>query len=327
MSIHQPIIILGAPRSGTTILQRCLALHDDLWHLPGESHTVLEGPFHPVHSEYGSNRVTEYDCDDALIQRLRMQFYRRAVNLNAILVDPSKWFTGNGLLRRTLNKLVMLSLGGFSRLRKPEVIRLLEKTPKNALRLPALERLFPDALYIWNKRRPADNIDSLVAGWHAVDKLGPIVIRRRRFAQAGYPIAEQLALKDYSGRWWKFALVPGWRDLKSQTVADVAAWQYYQCNRYILEDLQNMNVSEQRVFPVKHESFIEQPVKIVRQIVEWANLPPCELVEQFASVLPRVNEANPQSNQEQRKLRYPNAVYAAMERLSDLESLRRLMGY
>jgi len=45
--IERPIIILGAPRSGTTILQRCLALHPDLWHLPGESHFILEGPLHP----------------------------------------------------------------------------------------------------------------------------------------------------------------------------------------------------------------------------------------------------------------------------------------
>ena len=45
--ITSPIIILGAPRSGTTILHRSLAMHPELWHLPAESHAILEGPLHP----------------------------------------------------------------------------------------------------------------------------------------------------------------------------------------------------------------------------------------------------------------------------------------
>ena len=69
----KPIIILGAPRSGTTILTRCLAMHPDLWHLPGESHSILEGPFHPALIGYRSNKVGSEMVDKLLIPQLQHQ--------------------------------------------------------------------------------------------------------------------------------------------------------------------------------------------------------------------------------------------------------------
>ena len=64
--IHRPIMVLGSPRSGTTLLFRCLAMHVNLWHPPSESHAVFEGPFHPASKGYESNRVTAEDLSERL---------------------------------------------------------------------------------------------------------------------------------------------------------------------------------------------------------------------------------------------------------------------
>jgi hypothetical protein len=102
--ISKPIIILGAPRSGTTILQRCLALHPDIWHLPGESHAILEGPFHPRQSEYESNRVTADDVNEGVAEQLRRRFYRLAINLNTVWATPAPLLAANTLSERAFSK-------------------------------------------------------------------------------------------------------------------------------------------------------------------------------------------------------------------------------
>jgi hypothetical protein len=321
--IVEAIIILGAPRSGTTILQRCLALHPDLWHLPGESHRVLEGPFHPAQWGYESNRVAADDVDEDLAQQLRRRFYHLAINLNKVWANPAPLLAGNTLFERASSKVAAHTLGKLSQFKKPEVIRFLEKTPKNTLRIPMLTRLFPHALYVWLKRSAAANIDSLMAGWHAEDKIGPF--SRRRYGQAGYPIADQLELLDYRGKWWKFTLVPGWRNLKGRTIADVATWQYYQCNRYLLDDLAGVDAC--KVLSVHYEEFVRTPTEVIRRIFAWADLPPSRVAEEFARILPRVNAVSPAAPRSKNGLRYPDRVFGAIERLPAIGLLQRMMGY
>ena len=176
--------------------------------------------------------MTADDVNEGVAEQLRRRFYRLAINLNTVWATPAPLLAANTLSERAFSKLAVYAVGKVSQLNKPEVIRFLEKTPKNTLRIPMLTRLFPDALYVWLKRRAANNIDSLIAAWYAEDKIG--LISRQRYAQAGYPITDRLELVDYHGKWWKFALVPGWRNLKGKTIADVATWQYYQCNSYVI---------------------------------------------------------------------------------------------
>ena len=321
--ITNPIIILGTPRSGTTILYRSLSMHPDLWHLAAESHAILEGPLHPRLTGYQSNRATAAQADDEVLERLRRDFYRQAINLNAVVADPSHLADdGGGIQGRVRRKLAVAAAGLRSSFRKGTSIRFLEKTPKNSLRVPFLERLFPDARYVWIQRNAAENIDSLIAGWHAVDRIGPFT--RQRFAAAGYPVADALDLQDYEGKWWKFALVPEWRTLRGKTIADVAAWQYYQCNHFLLHDLAALD--QRRVRRFTYEDFVRDPVSHVRQVFEWAELPPNAVAEAFAADLPRVNDATPGMKKASNGLRYASAVQAAVERLPALAHLHAMLG-
>lgn len=307
--IKRPIIIIGAPRSGTTIVRRCLAMHPVLWHLPAESHMILEGPLDPRTSELDSNRVLAHDIGSKLVSSLQSRFYEKAINLNFILSNPGIVFSADHIYERILSKLTTFTLGNLSKLRKPSSIRLLEKTPKNSLRVSLMNRIFPDALFVWNRREPEPNIDSLIDGWYATDEIGPITLDR--YARAGYSIAGQLDLKDYSGRWWKFALVPDWRSLEGCTVGEVAAWQYYQCERHAENDLSE--IENDRVFEMRHEDFVNRPLELTSKILAQAGLSVDPVVKQFANELPQVNTTSGCNQDCQSGLRHPDQVQRGIE--------------
>ncbi|MGH7504653.1 MAG: sulfotransferase family protein [Longimicrobiales bacterium] len=306
--IESPIIVLGVPRSGTTLVQRCLSLHPDLWSLPAESHRILEGPFHPARSGYESNRVTADALTEPLAAQLRARFFSSAINLNRVVRDPSPLSSAGSVTGRALTRAAVLALGATSRLRKPGRIRFLEKTPKNVLRIPMLAALFPDARFLWLRRDPVANIASLVRGWYSIDRVGPF--RRERFAT--YPIAGALELHDYASEWWKFALVPGWRSLHGTTVADVAVRQYRECERHARIDLGGLD--EKRVFCLRFEDLLGRRDDAIRDILRWAGLARSETVEDFARRLPAVNRTGAIHGLAARDDGVERRVAAALER-------------
>lgn len=321
--IDRPIIIIGAPRSGTTILQRCLALHPSLWHLRAESHYILEGPLRPSKIGRKSNRCVADDIDGDTAKSLRGRFYDEAISVSRVLKDPSWLFSTNGLAGRVFSAAVIRASGAFSKTKKSGSIRFLEKTPKNSLRVSLLNRLFPDALFVWNRRNPEDNIDSLIAGWNTSDTIGPIELPR--FSRFGYSIADELELQGYSGTRWNFALVPEWESLHGKSLGEVAAWQYYQCNRYANEDLAELE--EIRVVTVQHEQFVRDPLGVSRRILKRAGLSTPPVVEHFASALPRVNSTRDAEGEEGSGLRYPSEVERGMASVPELDEFRVRLGY
>ena len=74
-------------------------------------------------------------------------------------------------------------------------VRMLEKTPKNALRVPFLARVFPEARFIYLHRDPRPVLASMMEAWQS-----------GRFRT--YP-----NLPGWTGLPWSLLLVPGWRDL------------------------------------------------------------------------------------------------------------------
>ena len=314
--IDRPIIVIGAPRSGTTILRHALALHQDVWHLPGESHEVLEGPCHPSRSGYSSNRVVS--VPDEVAESMRAEFASRALNLNRSLRRPERVLSARTVRERAVAKLAVRLAGVRSGVSKPARIRFLEKTPKNSLRVPLMAQLFPDAFWVYVTRRAEPNIASLVEGWHAMDGIGPF--SRPRFASSAYPIAESLALSDYDERWWKFALPPGWEHLHGSSVVEVAAWQYQECNRLARDDLGALDRPARHV---KHEDFVDDPVGTVRSLFEWAELEPSPTAERFAASLPRVNTVAKHEGAAARR----DAVRALIDASPRIRALEAELGY
>ena len=123
--LTRPVFIVGAPRSGTSLLYAILrtSMHFDHW--PGEAHEVWEADYHPALRGWESNVLDAGDLRPDAARRIRRAFFLAA-----------------GRRRR-----------------------LLDKTPRNCFRIPFVDALFPDACFVFLQRDGRENINSLINAW------------------------------------------------------------------------------------------------------------------------------------------------------------------
>lgn len=187
--LQAPIFIVAAPRSGSTLLFETLAAHGSMATLGGEAHWLVEGlpELRPGGAWTDSNRLTAAALTPDVRERLL-----------AAIRERRQDNTGQPAGDRPL--------------------RFLEKTPKNALRIPFFHRLFPDARFVFLWRDPRENISSIMEAWRA----GSWVT---------YP-----SLPGWDGP-WSLLLPPQWQLQRGRPLEEIAAWQWDSANRYIGDDL------------------------------------------------------------------------------------------
>jgi uncharacterized protein (TIGR03032 family) len=188
----RPVFIVSPPRSGSSLLFETLAQSPSAWTVGGESHGLIEGipALDPGRRGWESNRLTAGDARPDVCERLTDAFFL-------------------GLRDRDGRRPAAGATG----------LRLLEKTPKNSLRVPFLAAAFPDALFVYLYRNPREAINSLYEAWLS-----------GRFVT--YP-----RLPSWPGPPWSLLLVPGWRELAGRPLPEIAARQWEITTRLLLDDL------------------------------------------------------------------------------------------
>ncbi len=194
----KPVFIVAAPRSGSTFLFETLAKSPDFFTVGGESHKLIESipALRPENRGWHSNRLEALDATESVAQMLRGNFINE-------LRDRDGESPGD-----------------------LQSVRFLEKTPKNALRIPFLKAIFPDAKFIYLVREPKENVSSIMAAW----KSGGFVT---------YP-----GLPDWHLLKWSLLLTPGWQTLKGKALEEVAAAQWKSANEQVMADLQLLPASD-----------------------------------------------------------------------------------
>jgi hypothetical protein len=225
--LEKPVFIMAAPRSGSTLLFEALAASPAIWTIGGEWHHIIKGipELRPGTPGVISNRLTEQHASDSVVSRLYQRFL--------------------GELRNTGGRR-LLDCGHAG------LVRMLEKTPKNALRIPLINRVFPDAYYIYLYRDPRANIGSIIDAW----------LSGRWVTYRGLP--------GWNGA-WSLLLPPGWQQLWGKSIAEVAAFQWESANRYILDDLSEF--PSNKWVAVSYEDFVRNPGKEVERICEKVQFP------------------------------------------------------
>ena len=97
---------------------------------------------------------------------------------------------------------------------------MLEKTPKNSLRVPFLARVFPEARFIYLYRDPRQVLSSMIEAWTTG--------RFRTYPQ----------LPGWTGPAWSLLLVPGWRELIGRPLHEIVAAQWNAATRLLIDDLE-----------------------------------------------------------------------------------------
>jgi LPS sulfotransferase NodH len=201
----RPVLVLGCPRSGTTLLSQALLRSTELRSVQSEGHILWDEFHHPADRGWDSDALAAAD----VTSRERAYVYT-AIRL---------WVRG---------------------------ARFADKTPESCLRVPYLDALFPDATFVFLRRRAADTVSSLMEGWRA----------RPRFVKYRLPL-ELTGLGELSGNVWSFALVPGWRDLAAAALEEICAHQYVACNEAVLDARGAMDPS--RFVDVAYEDLVRDP--------------------------------------------------------------------
>jgi len=231
---EKPVFILGCPRSGTTALFEALKRSEELYALPLESHHIWEFPpeNRAQNRPWGSDRLTARELTAKHSLQFRILFM--------CCVDNSR---GQRYLDQTP---------------RPSRVRLLEKTPKNCLRVPYLNAAFPDAQFILLKRNGRETVASMMENW-------------LKSPYSPLPLARQLRKPDSESP-WRTLCPDGWRDYVDRPLEEVCAFQYASAYSTLLDDLASFR-QEGRVFDLFFEDLVAQPYVWLRKVCQFAEVP------------------------------------------------------
>ncbi|HSB97459.1 MAG TPA: sulfotransferase [Spongiibacteraceae bacterium] len=195
----RPVFIVSMPRSGSTLLFETLLQARALYTIGGESHALIEGvpELNVAAHNFDSNRLLAKHATPAVTQNLRQRFLSQLRDRNGL---------------------------------RPSVapVRMLEKTPKNSLRIPFLARVFPQARFVCLLRDPCEVLSSMLEAWRSS--------RFRTYPNLpGWPPAQP----------WSLLLTPGWRELAHKPLGDIVATQWDTAMRIMLDDLAALPASRQ----------------------------------------------------------------------------------
>jgi hypothetical protein len=138
--------------------------------------------------------------------------------------------------------------------------RWVDKNNQNGLCIPYLRALFPDAVFVFVKRSPGDNLNSLIEGWR----------KPGEFATWSNDLPATVAVENGQLHQWCFFLADGWRKYVNASVEDVAAFQYAAINQAILDA--KTSVPDGQWVEVFYEDFLRGPVAAFRQVFEGCGL-------------------------------------------------------
>jgi hypothetical protein len=217
-AVERPIFIIGAPRSGTSLLYSILRASSRVANWPGEAHEVWEADYHPALRGWESNELGAGDVTPEAAAKIHRRFF--------------------------------LAVGGKR--------RLLDKTPRNSLRVPFVHALFPDASFVFLKRDGRDNVNSLINAW-----------RTPRYRT--YRLAEPHSIPGVDPEWWKFVLYPGWRQDAGGPLELVCAKQWVASNRSALDAAGA--IAEDRWIEVRYEDLVDRPGSEIARVLSALGLP------------------------------------------------------
>ena len=234
-----PIFIVSPPSPLAPALARVLSAHPDIAVVPLTQANVLEqiDALHPRERGWDSNRLTADDLTDDIATQAR------ALLEQAAGIDTS---------------------GATASARQ----RLLDATPKNALRIPFLSALYPDATFVYLYPDAISTVAAMRSAWLSGEAVT-------------YP-----DLPEWWGEKWSMLLVPGWREIIGKPIAQVVAQQWAIATDVAVADLQALPADRWAV--VHGVALAEHPEREITRLLEFLGL---DMTDELRALIPAPSTA------------------------------------
>ena len=177
----------------------------------------------PANRGWDSNRLTPTDAIPAVAERLRAAFLSQLRDRDGN--PPPDGATG---------------------------LRMLEKTPKNSIRVSFLQAVFPRALFVYLYRDPRQGLSSMIEAWES-----------GRFVT--YP-----DLPDWPGPPWSLVLTPEWRKLAGRPLPEIVVDQWAKATSTLLADLDRLPPG--RVIGLEYDALVADPDGQIERLCEFAGI-------------------------------------------------------
>lgn len=284
LSSLRPVVVLGAARSGTKLLRSIIAASPQYAAVPHDVNYV----WRTLAPQHPNDALAAVALHPAKVARVRSLLLRMA----GIIGDERRQFV--------------------------------EKTVSNTLRVPLVDQVLPDALYVHLVRDGRAVTESALRCWQSPPELRRLLDKLRTYpwrscSRYAFAHVSGIAQRYLSGN----RRLPVWgpaypgiqKDLERMSLAEVCALQWRRTVEAARKDLSS--IPADRWIEIRYEDLVEHPRGVAEAIASLMDVDPLPLVH-FA-----VASIQPTSN---RSISFTNDVQArAVEAI--LSPLREELGY
>ncbi|HKG35534.1 MAG TPA: TIGR03032 family protein [Solirubrobacterales bacterium] len=281
--VHSPVFLVGPPASGTDLLFDAL--------------TRAEGLMFP--------KPTKQPFTDALAD---LEPVAPGRDSHRLIAADATAEVADALLEEIASSVA--DREGREPEREGPAIRLLDRTPRNSLRVPFLDALFPDAIFAYIHRDPRESLPEVLSAWQS----GRFVTNAK--------------LPGWPGPAWTLPLVPGWRDLAGRDLPEIVAAQWSTVAAVLLDDLEAL--PPERWCVTDHALLLDDPRPELERLCAFlglsydqALLTPFELARHGRAVASEQKRAKPQPEVEAVFGRTEAAAARARDLLGETGARRR----
>jgi uncharacterized protein (TIGR03032 family) len=192
--IRAPIFVVGPPASGTDILYDALIRAEGICFPKREEQPFVDAlaDLDPAEGDAEGHRLRAADATPATAGKLR-----------------------DALVPTLVDREGRPAEGGAG-------LRMVDRTPRNSLRVPFLDAIFEDPVFVYVHRDPRESLADLLGAWRS----GRFVTESR--------------LQGWTGPPWSLLLVPGWRELAGRELPEIVAGQWTSAATTVLDDLEKL---------------------------------------------------------------------------------------
>jgi len=222
--LRDPVFIVSAPRSGSSLLFEALRRYGDLFYHREEATNIWWEIFPFTHAE-ASDWLDPQSATEMNAGRLGRGLYQEAVT-HRLARAPGTLRPGHFLGTKT--------------------IAYLEKTIANTFHLDWIDRAMPQARFVFLQREPCATVASMIEGWD----------HDRRFVN-------REAMRWFSGHGfthtdrWCYPAPPRWHAQATSTIPQLCAWSWVEHSRCAREFFQKIDPS--RYIVARYEDLITDP--------------------------------------------------------------------